>query len=376
MRVVICEDLALLRDGLKRLLEDNGMEVVATVDRGDHFVSAAFGHKPDVCVVDVRLPPTFRDEGLRAALQAREQQPGLPVLILSQYVEHTYAAELLADGVGAVGYLLKDRVGDVDEFVAAVRKVAEGGTVLDPEVVAQILARRRSSALDDLTPREREVLALMAEGRSNQAVADALVVTARRGREACLEHLREARAAGERGGQPPRPCCPGVPARIVVNPVALRLCSDARLESGSDDPQMRHRVVILGAGTGGTLIANRLHRLYGEAAEIVVIDRDDRHIYQPGLLFVPFGLADPDEIVRSRGAQLRPGIDFRLAEVDRVEIAENAVHLNGGEQLNYDVLVVASGAALLPQETEGLTGSGWGRNVFTFYDLEGASEPA
>ncbi len=177
MRVVICEDLALLRDGLKRLLEDNGMEVVATVDRGDHFVSAAFGHKPDVCVVDVRLPPTFRDEGLRAALQARERQPGLPVLILSQYVEHTYAAELLADGVGAVGYLLKDRVGDVDEFVAAVRKVAEGGTVLDPEVVAQILARRRSSALDDLTPREREVLALMAEGRSNQAVAEALVVT-------------------------------------------------------------------------------------------------------------------------------------------------------------------------------------------------------
>jgi DNA-binding NarL/FixJ family response regulator len=177
VRVVICEDLALLRDGLTRLLEDNGMEVVAAVDRGEHFVSAAFGHKPDVCVVDVRLPPTFRDEGLRAALAAREQQPGLPVLILSQYVEHTYAAELLADGIGGVGYLLKDRVGDVDEFVAAVRKVAGGGTVLDPEVVAQILARRRSSALDDLTPREREVLALMAEGRSNQAIAETLVVT-------------------------------------------------------------------------------------------------------------------------------------------------------------------------------------------------------
>jgi DNA-binding NarL/FixJ family response regulator len=177
MRVVICEDLALLRDGLRRLLEDNEMEVVATVDRGEHLVSAAFGHKPDVCVVDVRLPPTFRDEGLRAALAAREQLPGLPVLILSQYVEHTYAAELLADGVGGVGYLLKDRVGDVDEFVAAVRKVATGGTVLDPEVVAQILARRRSTALDDLTPREREVLGLMAEGRSNQAIADALVVT-------------------------------------------------------------------------------------------------------------------------------------------------------------------------------------------------------
>jgi DNA-binding NarL/FixJ family response regulator len=177
VRVVICEDLALLRDGLKRLLEDNGMEVVATVDHGDHLVSAALGHKPDVCVVDVRLPPTFRDEGLKAALAAREQQPGLPVLILSQYVEQTYAAELLADGVGGVGYLLKDRVGDVDEFVAAVRRVAGGGTVLDPEVVAQILARRRSSALDDLTPREREVLGLMAEGRSNQAIAETLVVT-------------------------------------------------------------------------------------------------------------------------------------------------------------------------------------------------------
>lgn len=178
MRVVICEDLALLRDGLKRLLQDNGMEVVAAVDNGEHFVSAAFGHKPDVCVVDVRLPPTFRDEGLRAALAARERMPGLPVLILSQYVEQTYAAELLADGVGGVGYLLKDRVGDVDEFVAAVRKVAAGGTVLDPEVVAQILARRRSTAIDSLTPREREVLGLMAEGRSNQAIAEALVVTA------------------------------------------------------------------------------------------------------------------------------------------------------------------------------------------------------
>ena len=177
MRVVICEDLALLRDGLKRLLQDNGMEVVAEVDNGDHFVSAAVGHRPDVCVVDVRLPPTFRDEGIRAAVAARERIPGLPVLILSQYVEQTYAAELLADGVGGVGYLLKERVADVDDFVAAVRRVAGGGTVLDPEVVAQILARRRSSAIDSLTPRERQVLGLMAEGRSNQAVAEALVVT-------------------------------------------------------------------------------------------------------------------------------------------------------------------------------------------------------
>src|SRR5436305_3559462 len=155
------------------------MEVVAEVADGDRFVSAAFGHKPDVCVVDVRLPPTFRDEGLRAALAARERLPGLPVLILSQYVEQTYAADLLADGAGAVGYLLKDRVSEVDDFVAAVRRVADGGTVLDPEVVAQILARRRSTALDSLTPREREVLALMAEGRSNQAIADSLVITER-----------------------------------------------------------------------------------------------------------------------------------------------------------------------------------------------------
>jgi DNA-binding NarL/FixJ family response regulator len=177
VRVVICEDLALLRDGLRRLLEANGMEVVASVADGERFVSAAFGHKPDVCVVDVRLPPTFRDEGLRAALAARERMPGLPVLILSQYVEQTYAAELLADGAGGVGYLLKDRVSEVDDFVAAVRRVAGGGTVLDPEVVAQILARRRSGALESLTPREREVLALMAEGRSNQAIAESLVIT-------------------------------------------------------------------------------------------------------------------------------------------------------------------------------------------------------
>jgi DNA-binding NarL/FixJ family response regulator len=177
VKVVICEDLALLRDGLKRLLQDNGMEVVAEVADGERFVSAAFGHKPDVCVVDVRLPPTFRDEGLRAALTARARMPGLPVLILSQHVEQTYAAELLADGAGAVGYLLKERVADVEDFVSAVRRVAAGGTVLDPEVVAQILARRRSTAMDSLTPREREVLTLMAEGRSNQAIAEDLVVT-------------------------------------------------------------------------------------------------------------------------------------------------------------------------------------------------------
>ena len=179
MRVVIAEDLALLRDGLTRLLTESGFEVVAAVEDGPGLVRAVMGHKPDVCVVDVRLPPTFTDEGVRAALEARTKVPGLPVLVLSQYVERTFAAELLSDGRGGVGYLLKDRVADVREFVDAVRRVAEGGTAMDPEAVAQLLGGRdaEDSVLDDLTPREREVLALMAEGRTNYAIADRLVVT-------------------------------------------------------------------------------------------------------------------------------------------------------------------------------------------------------
>jgi sulfide:quinone oxidoreductase len=136
---------------------------------------------------------------------------------------------------------------------------------------------------------------------------------------------------------------------------------------------MAQRIVILGAGTGGTLTANRLHRLYGDAAEILVVDRDDRHVYQPGLLFVPFGLAEPDEIVRPRHEQLHGGVKFRVAAVDRVETAENAVYLADGTALPYDALVIATGASLLPEETEGMTGAGWGESVFTFYSLEGAT---
>ena len=177
MRVVIAEDLALLRDGIVRLLRDSGMEVVAAVDDGDALVEAVARERPDVAVVDVRLPPSFRDEGLRAALVARRRVPGTAVLVVSQYVEQTYAVELLADGGGGVGYLLKERIADPADFVEAVRRVADGGTAMDPEVVAQLVARRGRSELGALTPREREVLELMAEGRSNAAIAESLVVT-------------------------------------------------------------------------------------------------------------------------------------------------------------------------------------------------------
>jgi len=178
LRVVIAEDAVLLREGLVRLLTEHGYDVVATVGDGPSLVDAIVTHRPDVSIVDVRMPPSHTDEGLRAAVEARRRVPGSPVLVFSQYVEVSYADDLLADRMGAIGYLLKDRVADIAEFLAALTRVATGGTVLDPEVVAQLLVRRRrDDPLRALTPREREVLALMAEGRSNTAVARALVVT-------------------------------------------------------------------------------------------------------------------------------------------------------------------------------------------------------
>jgi DNA-binding NarL/FixJ family response regulator len=178
VRVVLGEDLALLRDGLIRLLTANGFDVIEAVDNGPSLLRALVEHRPDVAVVDVRLPPTFTDEGLRAAIEARAAVPGLPVLVLSQYVEQLYARELLSDGRGAVGYLLKDRVANVAQFVDAVRRVADGGTAMDPEVVSQLLARNAGNEpMHRLTPREREVLGLMAEGRSNAAIATKLFVT-------------------------------------------------------------------------------------------------------------------------------------------------------------------------------------------------------
>jgi len=180
MRVVLAEDLFLLRDGLVRLLEAYDFEIAAAVDNGPELTRALLTVKPDVAVVDVRLPPTFTDEGLQAALHARREIPGLPVLVLSQHVEQLYARELLADGSGGIGYLLKDRVFDADQFIDAVRRVAAGGTAMDPQVISQLLVRKaRDEPLGGLTPREREVLALMAEGRSNVAIAQRLVVTER-----------------------------------------------------------------------------------------------------------------------------------------------------------------------------------------------------
>ena len=178
LRVVIAEDSVLLREGLVRLISDSGGTVVAAVGDGPSLVEAVERQRPDVSVVDVRMPPTQRDEGLRAAIEARRRVPGTPILVLSQYVERQYATELLADRRGAVGYLLKDRVADVREFMDALRRVARGGTALDPEVVAQLMVTRQAhDRLRALTPREREVLAAMAEGRTNAGIAELLTIS-------------------------------------------------------------------------------------------------------------------------------------------------------------------------------------------------------
>jgi DNA-binding NarL/FixJ family response regulator len=180
VRVVIAEDLFLLRDGLTRMLQAHGLEISAAVDNGADLLAAVTADRPDVAIVDVRLPPTFTDEGIRAALAARKTVPGLPVLVLSQYVEQLYARELLADSTGGIGYLLKDRVLDGEQFADAVRRVAGGGTAMDPEVIARLLDRNSGNvAVGTLSPRERDVLGLMAEGRSIAAIAQRLFITER-----------------------------------------------------------------------------------------------------------------------------------------------------------------------------------------------------
>ena len=180
MRVVVADDSVLLREGVVRLLEENGFEVVGQAGDAEDLIRKVRAHKPDVAVVDIRMPPTNTDDGLRAALEIRAELPDTGVLVLSQYVEEGYALDLVGESAGGVGYLLKDRVADVERFVDSVRRVADGGSALDPEVVSQLVGRaRRDDPLEELTPREREVLELMAEGRSNHAIAEQMVVTER-----------------------------------------------------------------------------------------------------------------------------------------------------------------------------------------------------
>ena len=180
MRVVVADDSVLLREGVVRLLEENGFDVVGQAGDAEDLIRKVKAHKPDVAVVDIRMPPTNTDDGLRAALEIRAELPGTGVLVLSQYVEEGYALDLVGDSAGGVGYLLKDRVADVDRFVDSVKRVADGGSALDPEVVSQLVGRaRRDDPLEELTPREREVLELMAQGRSNKAIAEQFVVTER-----------------------------------------------------------------------------------------------------------------------------------------------------------------------------------------------------
>ena len=177
MRVVIAEDNVLLAGGLELLLAAKGCEVAAVAPDAGTFLEAVAEHRPDIAIVDVRLPPSFRDEGIHAALRTRREHGALPILVLSQYVEREYAGELLSDGRGGIGYLLKDRIGRVSEFVDALRRVAAGGTAMDPEVVAQLLARRPDDPLDSLTPRERESLALMAQGHDNTTIAERMRIS-------------------------------------------------------------------------------------------------------------------------------------------------------------------------------------------------------
>jgi DNA-binding NarL/FixJ family response regulator len=180
MRVVLADDSLLLREGVARLLEDAGLDVVAQAGDAEDLLRKVGAHKPDIAIIDVKMPPTHTDEGLRAAAEIRDHHPGVGVLVLSQYIEEGYALDLLSDSAEGMGYLLKDRVADLDRFIDAVRRVGEGGSALDPEVVSRLLGRRRrEDPLHEISPREREVLALMAEGRSNHAIADQLVVTER-----------------------------------------------------------------------------------------------------------------------------------------------------------------------------------------------------
>ena len=217
LRVVLADDSVLLREGIARLLVEAGFEVVGQAGDAPALLAAVREHTPDVAIVDIRMPPTHTDEGLRAAEAIRaEHGTSVGILVLSQYVETTFALRLVADGAGGVGYLLKDRVDDLDDFADAIRRIARGGSVIDPEVVAQLVGRRRARVpLDDLTEREREVLALMAEGRSNQAICDRALPRPEDGRGPHRQHLLEARAPAGARRSSPRPRGPGASAGLT-----------------------------------------------------------------------------------------------------------------------------------------------------------------
>ena len=236
LRLVLADDSLLLREGIARLLVEAGFDVVAQAGDAEALLAAVREHVPDVAIVDIRMPPTHTDEGLRAAEAIRaEHGTKVGILVLSQYVETTFALRLVADGAGGVGYLLKDRVDDLEDFADAIRRIAKGGSVIDPEVVAQLVGRRRAKVpLDDLTEREREVLALMAEGRSNQAICDRALPRAEDGRGPHRQHLLEARAAAGTRRPPPRPRRPGPPSRLTSRQLAGQGPPLARL-AGSPD---------------------------------------------------------------------------------------------------------------------------------------------
>ena len=231
MRIVIADDAVLLREGAARLLEDAGFEVVGQAGDAEELMRKVRAHRPDVAIVDVRMPPDNTDDGLRCAIAIRAELPEVGILLLSQYVEERYLRELLADDAAGVGYLLKDRIADVEVLAEAVRRVAAGGSVLDPEVVAQMLGRSREAGpLDSLTPKEREVLGQMAEGRTNRAIAAAMFVSRARGRAPRDEHLLQARTAGDRGGSPAGAGGAGVPGGVgaVMAPRRQRGRPDGR----------------------------------------------------------------------------------------------------------------------------------------------------
>jgi DNA-binding NarL/FixJ family response regulator len=225
MRVVIAEDAVLLRSGLIRLLADEGIDAVAAVDNGDDLLGAVKEHRPDLVIVDVRMPPTFTDEGLRAAIGSHEAVPGLPVLVLvlSQYVEESYAVELLSGGAGGVGYLLKERVADINDFVDAVRRVAAGGTAIDPEVIAQLMARGRKNPLDALTARRVRSARPHGPRPVQHGHHELPRRLTRRGGKAHRQHLFETGPRSEFGGTPPRPRGPHLPRpRLTIVPMAAR----------------------------------------------------------------------------------------------------------------------------------------------------------